>query len=69
VHWTADTRVSGRVRWDQVAGRIRARLTVTGPDGSTATVRLRYLDYVRHSKATLSGRYRDRRIAATMPAP
>jgi hypothetical protein len=30
VRWTSDTRVSGWVRWDQVAGRIRARLTVTG---------------------------------------
>ncbi len=60
---------AGRVRWDQVAGRIRARLTVTGPGGISAAVRVRYLDYVRHSVATLSGRYQGHRIAATLPAP
>ncbi len=32
-------------------GRIRARLTVTGPGGVSAAVRVRYLDYVRHSVA------------------
>ena len=69
VRWTSDTRVSGTVRWNQVSGRVQARLTIAGPAGISASVRLRYFDYVRHSKATLSGRYRDQRIAATMPAP
>ncbi len=68
MRWTAGTRVSGTVRWDQVSGRVRARLTVAGPGGSAA-VRLWYADYVRHSAATLSGRYQGRPIAATMPAP
>jgi hypothetical protein len=44
-------------------------LTITGPGGISASVRLRYFDYVRHSKATLSGRYQGQPIAATMPAP
>jgi pimeloyl-ACP methyl ester carboxylesterase len=69
VRWTSDTRVSGTVRWDQVSGRIRARLTVTGPGGIPASVQLRYFDYVRHSAATLAGFYQGQRIAATMPAP
>jgi hypothetical protein len=69
VRWTADTRVSGTVRWNQVTGRIRARVTIAGPGGIAAAVRLRYSDYVPHPKATLSGRYRGRRIAAIMPAP
>ena len=69
VRWTSDTRVSGTVRWNQVSGRIRARLTVAGPGRASASVRLRYSDYLRHSAASLSGRYRGRRIAATMPAP
>ena len=69
VRWTSDTRVTGTVRWNQVSGRIRARITVTGPGGITASVRLRYSDYVRHSKATLSGSYQGRPIAAIMPAP
>jgi pimeloyl-ACP methyl ester carboxylesterase len=69
VRWTADTRVTGTVGWDQATGRIRARLTVTGPGGISAAVRLRYSDYVRHPAAVLSGRSRGHRIAATMPAP
>jgi pimeloyl-ACP methyl ester carboxylesterase len=69
VRWTSDTRVTGTVRWNQVSGRIRARITVTGPGGITASVRLRYSDYVPHSKATLSGSYQGRPIAAAMPAP
>jgi pimeloyl-ACP methyl ester carboxylesterase len=69
VRWTTDTRVSGTVRWNQVTGRIRARVTVTGPGGISAAVRLRYSDYVPHSKATLSGSSGGRRIVATMPAP
>jgi pimeloyl-ACP methyl ester carboxylesterase len=69
VRWTTDTRVSGTVRWNQVTGRIRARVTIAGPGGIAAAVRLRYSDYVPHPKATLSGSYRGRRIAAIMPAP
>jgi pimeloyl-ACP methyl ester carboxylesterase len=69
VRWTSDTRVSGTVRWDQASGRVRARLTIAGPGGVSASIRLRYTDYVRHSAASLSGLYRHRRIAATMPAP
>jgi pimeloyl-ACP methyl ester carboxylesterase len=67
--WTSDTRVSGTVTWDQASGRVRARLTVTGPGGISAAVRLRYLDHVPHPEATLTGRTGGRRIAATMPAP
>jgi pimeloyl-ACP methyl ester carboxylesterase len=69
VRWTVDTRVSGTVRWNQVSGRVQARLTIAGPGGISASVRLQYFDYVRHSTATLSGRYQGQRIAATMPAP
>jgi pimeloyl-ACP methyl ester carboxylesterase len=69
VRWTSDTRVSGTVRWNQVSGRIRARVTVTGPSGNAASVRLLYFDYVPHSKATLSGSYQGRPILAIMPAP
>ena len=69
VRWTSDTQVSGTVRWHQVSGRIQARLRVTGPGGSAASLRLGYFDYVPHSVATLSGRSRGQRIAATMPAP
>jgi pimeloyl-ACP methyl ester carboxylesterase len=69
VRWTSDTKVSGTVRWNQVSGRVQAQLTITGPARAAASVQLRYFDYVRHSRATLSGRYRSQRIAATMPAP
>jgi hypothetical protein len=69
VRWTADTKVTGSVRWNQVSGRIRAWLTVTGPRGTSATVKIRYFDYRAHSRAIVSGHFRGHRLAATMPAP
>jgi pimeloyl-ACP methyl ester carboxylesterase len=69
VRWTTDTRVTGTVHWNQVSGKIRAGLTITGPHGGAAAVQLGYVDYVRHSTATLSGHYRGQPIAARMPAP
>ena len=69
VRWTADTRVSGTVRWDQDAGLITAALTVTGPHGARARVGLRYLDYLPHPTAVLTGRACGGHLAAAMPAP
>jgi pimeloyl-ACP methyl ester carboxylesterase len=69
VRWTLDTAVSGRATWNQVTGRVRAWLTVSGPLGASATVRLSYLDYVHHSVVAISGSYRGHPIAARMPAP
>jgi TAP-like protein len=69
VRWTAGTGVSGTVRWDQDAGLITAKLTVTGPHGARVRARLRYLDYVPHSVAVLTGRAGDARLAAALPAP
>ncbi|HXP22020.1 MAG TPA: alpha/beta fold hydrolase [Streptosporangiaceae bacterium] len=67
--WTSDTAVSGYALWDQVTGRMRAWLTVTAPDGRTATVRFSYRDYVFHAFAAISGRFAGRVIAAILPAP
>jgi hypothetical protein len=69
VRWTSDTQVSGTVRWNQISGQVRARLTIAGPGGTSASIGLRYSDYVRHSVAHLSGHYRGQRIIAAMPAP
>ncbi len=67
--WTRATAVSGHAIWNIRSGRLTAWLTVTAPDGRTATVRLRYRDYVAHAIATLAGTFAGRHIAATMPAP
>jgi hypothetical protein len=67
--WTIDTAVYGHALWDQVTGYVRAWLTVSGPGGSVATVRLSYHDYVWHSVTAVSGSYRGKVIAATMPSP
>ena len=40
VRWTSDTRVSGTVWWNQVSGRVWARLTIAGPGGTSASIRL-----------------------------
>jgi pimeloyl-ACP methyl ester carboxylesterase len=69
VKWTADTAVSGHASWDQVTGLMRAWLTITGPRGAVATVRLHYLDYLPHSVAGISGRFHGAPMAASMPAP
>jgi hypothetical protein len=69
VRWTLDTTVSGHATWNQDTGRMTAWLTVTGPGGHAARIRLSYLDYTSHPAATISGSYRGRRIIATMPAP
>ena len=68
IRWTTDSRVSGRASWNRKAGRIRARLTVTGP-GGRATVDLSYRDYRPHPLAVIAGRYRGLAIRATLPAP
>jgi pimeloyl-ACP methyl ester carboxylesterase len=69
VRWTTDTVVSGHAFWNQVSGRVRAWLTVTGPGGRSARVYLHYLDYVSHPAAAISGSYRGRPIRASVPAP
>ena len=52
VRWTSDTPASGTVWWNQVTGRVWARLTIVGPGAASASVRLWYFDYVWHSAAT-----------------
>jgi len=42
---------------------------VTGPHGAPVQVGLRYLDYVPHPTAVLTGRASETRLAAVMPAP
>ena len=69
VRWTRDTSVSGHALWDQVTGCVRAWLTITGPGGRKAVIRLSYHDYVWHSVATIAGRFGGKVIAARMPAP
>jgi pimeloyl-ACP methyl ester carboxylesterase len=69
VRWTADTAVSGHATWNQDSGRMTAWLTVTGPGGHSARIQLSYRDYTHHPAAAISGRYRGRRIRASVPAP
>ena len=69
VRWTSDTAVSGHATWNQDTGRVTASLTVSGPDGQTARIRVSYSDYTRDPAATIAGSYRGLPVAATMPAP
>ncbi len=68
IRWTTDTSVNGQATWNRTAGRVNARLTVTGPSGS-ATVQLSYRDYRLDPVALLVGRYRGLAIHAELPAP
>ncbi|MGO8960297.1 MAG: alpha/beta hydrolase [Streptosporangiaceae bacterium] len=69
VRWTRDTSVHGHALWNQVTGFVRAWLTIDGPGGSKAAIRLSYHDYVWHSVATITGTFDGIIIAARMPAP
>ncbi|MBV8943750.1 MAG: alpha/beta fold hydrolase [Solirubrobacterales bacterium] len=68
VRWTTDSTVTGRANWNRKAGRISARLTVTGPSGR-ATVMLSYRDYRLDPVAVIAGSYRGLAIHARLPAP
>jgi hypothetical protein len=51
-------------------GQVSATVTVRGPRGVTATLRMRWNDLARRSRATVSGRTGSgARLAATLPAP
>jgi pimeloyl-ACP methyl ester carboxylesterase len=70
LRFAADTTVDGTAAWNTSTGRVTARVTVKGPHGVTATVRLRWNDLARHARATASGRTGSgAHLAATLPAP
>jgi hypothetical protein len=70
LRFVADTTVDGTAAWNTATGRVTARVTVKGPHGVTATLRLRWNDLARRSRATVSGRTGSgARLAATLPAP
>jgi hypothetical protein len=70
IRFVADTVVNGRATWNTRTGAVSARVTVKGPRGITATVRMRWDDLARHPRATVSGRTGfGARLAATLPAP
>ncbi len=67
--WTTDSAVSGHAVWDIHAGRMTAWLTVRGPGGHVARLRLTYRDYVYHALAHVTGTFAGHRLAAVLPAP
>jgi pimeloyl-ACP methyl ester carboxylesterase len=67
--WTTDTAVSGYALWDRRTGHMQAWLTVSGPGGRMARIRLSYRDNVYHGIATVTGSFDGRGIDAQMPAP
>src|SRR5829696_2388056 len=70
LRFVADTTVDGTAAWNTGTGRVTARVTVKGPHGVTATLRLRWNDLARRSRATVSGRTGSgAHLAATLPAP
>jgi hypothetical protein len=48
---------------------MHAWLNVTASGGTSAAIRLHYLDYTPHPMVTLSGSIHGQAIMATMPAP
>ena len=67
--WTTDSAVSGHAVWDIHAGRMTAWLTVRGPGGRAARLRLTYQDYAYHALAHVTGTFAGRRLVAVLPAP
>jgi pimeloyl-ACP methyl ester carboxylesterase len=70
LRFVADAVVDGTATWNTSTGRVAARVTVKGPGGVTASLRLRWNDLARRSRATVSGRTGSGApLAATLPAP
>jgi len=67
--FTADTAVDGTATWDTASGRVRAVVTIRGPDKTVATLRLAWNDHARHAVATVTGSAGRTRVAARLPAP
>jgi pimeloyl-ACP methyl ester carboxylesterase len=70
VRFVTDTVADGQATWNTGTGQVRARIVVKGPGGTTATLRIRWNDLARHSRATVTGHTGSgTRLAATLPAP
>jgi len=70
LRFVADTVVDGTAAWNTTTGRVTARVTVKGPHGATTSLRLRWNDLARRSRATVTGRTGSgAHLAATLPAP
>jgi pimeloyl-ACP methyl ester carboxylesterase len=70
VRFVADAVVDGQATWNTGTGQVRARVTVKGPGGAGATLRMRWDDLARRPRATVTGRTGSgARLAATLPAP
>ena len=70
LRFVADAVVDGTATWNTSTGRVTARVTIKGPHGVTAGLRLRWNDLARRSRATVGGRTGSgAQLAATLPAP
>src|SRR5215213_1422821 len=70
LRFVADAVVDGTATWSTSTGRVTARVTIKGPHGVTASLRLRWNDLARRSRATVGGRTGSgAHLAATLPAP
>lgn len=68
LRFTADVAVSGRMQWDRATGAVDARVTVQGPGGEPATLRVHWRATEAHAVATVQGTIGGRAIAVTLPA-
>lgn len=69
VRFVADAAVEGTATWNLDSGKVTARVTVKGPRGAAATLRMAWNDKGRHPLARVTGRAGGDRLAATLPAP
>jgi hypothetical protein len=70
IRFVADAVVGGTATWNTGSGAVTAQVEVKGPDGASATLRMRWNDLARHSQATVSGHTGSgARLAAVLPAP
>ena len=70
VRFVADTVADGTATWNTSTGKVTAQVKVKGPHSATATLRMRWNDLARHSRASVSGHTSSgTRLTATLPAP
>jgi pimeloyl-ACP methyl ester carboxylesterase len=70
LRFVTDAVVDGQAAWNTTTGKVTARVVVKGPGGATTTLRLRWNDLARRSRATVTGHTGSgAQLSATLPAP
>jgi pimeloyl-ACP methyl ester carboxylesterase len=69
VRWVDDVAVSGTATWDRTTGAMRADIRLSGSGAAPGRLTLRWNDWDRLARASVTGVLNGREIDVTIPAP